>query len=115
MSKEVKGILRVFLNVDMRNGHDGLSKTAKENGIKTSDIEAGSYVIFINASSNKLKMYAAGEVIAYLRLPAGRKINMDVIRELPRVFDGRRINYQEALKTAVEAALVRKGKATYIV
>lgn len=104
-------LLRVFLNVDMRNGHDGLSLIAKDNAIKTSEIESGSYVVFINSQRTKLKMFAAGQVVAYLRMSQGRTINMNVIKELPSVFNGKQINYDVALKTAVETAMAKKASA----
>lgn len=106
------GILRVFLNVDMRNGHDGLSEIAAENDIKVSEIELGNYIVFVNNQRNKMKLYASNDVIAYTRLPAGRKIEMRVIKELPRVFNGRQINYDAALKLAVDKALSDKPTQT---
>jgi hypothetical protein len=105
-----QGILRCFLNVDLRNGHDGLAEIAKQNDIKATEIESGSYIVFINTQRTKLKMFAAGNVIAYLKMPQGDKINMNVIRELPTVFNGKSINYDKALKSAVEKAMNRKTK-----
>lgn len=109
-----QGILRVFINADLRAGHDGLSQLAKENGIKTSEIEPGSFLVFINTGKNKLKVYASNQVIAYLKLPNG-KINMNTIRELPKVFNGRSINYSEALKMAVEKQMREKGRTIRVV
>lgn len=108
------GILRVFINADLRAGHDGLSKLAKDNGLNTQQIEPGSFLVFINTAKDKLKVYASNQVIAYLRLPKG-KINMNTIRELPRVFNGSRINYSEALKIAVEKQMAEKGRAIRVV
>lgn len=109
------GILRVFLNVNLRAGHDGLTKLAKDHQVKTSDLEPGSYIVFINAAKNKLKLYAANEVIAYLRLGKGRSIDMNTIRELPYVFNGKFINYDAALKTAVEKQMVNKNKSIRVI
>lgn len=102
------GILQCFLNVDMRNAHDGLSVIAKKNGIDPEKIEPGSFIVFINSARTKLKVYASDQVVAYLRLESGRKLNMNVIRELPRVFNGRSIKYDEALKSVVESAISKK-------
>lgn len=107
--KEATGrVLQIFLNHDLRNGHDGLSGIAKEAGIDTRKLVPGQYVAFINAKKDKLKLYAANGVVAYLKLEAGRKIDERVIRELPRVFQGGRIDYDKALKEVVETALARK-------
>lgn len=108
-----QGIVQCFLNVDMRNGHDGLAAIAKDNGIKVNEIDSGSYLVFVNSQKTKLKLYAAGQVIAYLRMPSGNKINMNVIREIPTVFNGKSINYDQALKTAVEQAMEKKRKAVF--
>jgi hypothetical protein len=103
-------ILQCFLNVNMQNGHDGLADICKTNGIKVKEIEPGSYVVFINTARDKLKLYAAGQVLAYLRLEKGQKLNMQVIKELPRVFDGRQINYDLALKKVIEDMMAKKQK-----
>ncbi len=111
----MSGILRVFLNANLRSGHDGLTELAKEHGIKTDKIEPGSFVVFVNSQKNKIKVYAANDVIAYCRLPQGRVVNMNTIRELPHVFNGRAIDYDKALKLAVEKQLLIKTKSTIVI
>lgn len=103
-------IMRVFLNADLRAGHDGLSKLAKDNGVRTDQLEPGNYVIFINSKRNKLKMYAANQVIAYLRLKDNRSLDLRTIKHLPRVFNGKTINYDLALSTVLEAEMAKKQK-----
>lgn len=103
-------ILQVFMNANLRSGHDGLEKLAKDNGIKVRSLEPGQFVVFINTHKDKVKVFAASQVIAYCRLEKGRKIDMNVIREIPRVFlSNGRLDYEAALKEAVEQALARKG------
>lgn len=110
-----QGIIRVFLNVDMRNGHDGLATLAKEHQLKVSEIERGSFIVFVNAQKNKVKLYAANDTIAYLRMPRGSAFNLNVVRELPKVFNGRNINYTEGLKLAVEKQLIAKGSSIRVI
>lgn len=107
-------LLRVFINVDLRAGHEGLSILAKKHNIQTSKITPGNYVVFINTRRDKLKMYAADEVVAYLRLPAGRRISMYVIKELPHVFNGVTINYDRALAIAIDKQLLKSGKSLVV-
>lgn len=103
-------ILQVFLNADLRCGHDGLAQLAKKHGMNVAKIESGQFLIFINGQRSKVKIYAASNVIAYLKLDKGR-LNMDTIREIPRVFAAKgRMDYDEALKLAVEKSLSKRGK-----
>ena len=111
----MSGIIQCFLNVDMRNGHDGLTKLSKENGVITQKIEPGNFVVFVNSRRDKLKLFAANQVIAYLRMPAGRKIEMRVIKELPRVFNGKKIDYDQALSLALDKALREKQSALTVI
>lgn len=101
------GIIQCFLNTSMINGHDGLTAIAKKAGIKVSSITPGSYVVFVNAAQDRIKVFAANNVVAYVRLGRGRKVDLRVIREIPQVFSGASINYDEALEKVVTKALNR--------
>lgn len=62
----------MFLNMDLRNGHEGLTAIAKKNKVDIKTLESGEYIIFINSEMNRLKLYAQNDVIAYLKLPRGK-------------------------------------------
>lgn len=105
------GILQCFLDSDLRNGHDGLSSLAKKNGIQTSDLNPGEFVVFINTAKTKVKVYAARNTIVYLRMAKGERVNLNIIREIPRVFKGGMINYDSALGAAVIKQMATHRKA----
>lgn len=102
-------ILRVFLNADLRSGHDGLSALAKKSAIDVQTISNGEFLIFINTGRNKLKMFAANNVIAYLKLKNNERINMATIQKLPTVFNGGKIHYETALRDVIEKELEKRS------
>ena len=104
-------IVQCFFGADLRAGHEGLAKLARKHDLNVSTLAPGQYVIFINSHKDKLKLYAASNVIAYLRLERGRKIDLNAIREIPRVFQGRgRLDYDAALKEAITKAMTKTYK-----
>lgn len=97
-------ILRVFINVDMRNGHYGLGTLAKEHKINVTKLDPGNFVIFINARRTKMKAYGANEVLSYVRY--GERISLDAIRYLPMAFQAKqKFDYDAALALAVDDSL----------
>ena len=102
-------VLQVFLNADLRNGHEGLAELAKERGIDVTKLLPGQYVVFVNAGKDKLKLYAAANVLAYLKLTGGQKFDLRVIAHIPKAFNGSgKLDYDKSLKDAVEEALRRR-------
>lgn len=82
------GLIKVFYDTDLRGGHKVLSEVARQHKIHVSKLEPGHYVAFVNKEKSGVKVYAASDVIAYMK--AGRKdgITEDVIRQIPRAFLG---------------------------
>lgn len=102
--------LQIFLNADLRNGHEGLEILAKKEKIKISTLMPGEYVIFINSSKDKIKLYAAHNVIAYLKLPRG-KIDLRTISLIPQAFNASgRIDYDELLKEVIEREFSKRNR-----
>lgn len=98
-------LLQVFLNADLRCSHDGLTSLAKKEKVDVSQLTPGEYVIFINSGKNRIKLFAANNVLAYLRLPQG-KIDMRTISLIPRAFEAsRKINYDEKLREVLTKEL----------
>lgn len=103
-------LLRVFLNADMRYGHRGLKKLAKDAGIDVSEITPGDFVIFLNTEKNRIKLYGANNVVAYLALDQG-KIDMRTVALIPRAFKASgKIDYDASLKDVVMNELRRSKK-----
>lgn len=105
-------VIHVFLNSDMRNGHEGLALTARQNKIDIAQLQPGQYLVFINSKKDRLKVYAAFGVVAYLRLPSGQTLNMESIRLIPRAFNGGiNLDYDKALRETLEEALQRRNRS----
>lgn len=104
-------VLQCFLNADLRCGHNGLSALSRQNGIDITKLRPGQYVLFINSKKDKLKLYACNNVLAYLRLPAGGRLNMAAIQLIPRAFQNTgRIDYDKALREVLLTALARQRR-----
>lgn len=109
-------IKRVFLNVSMINRFDGLQRIAKQAGVKMKDMDEGSYLVFVNHDRDKIAMLVgpqvegSSQIMAYTRLGRGRKVDLRIIAEIPKAFDGKSLNYNKALSLAVDEAFKRKKK-----
>lgn len=102
--------LQIFLNADFRNVHEGLAAIAKKNKLDVEKLESGEYLIFVNTAKDRLKLYAANNVVAYLKMKSG-KIDLRTIQLIPQAFNGSgRIDYDAALKEVIERELGRKKK-----
>lgn len=104
-------VLQCFLNADLRSGHNGLGTLCRKNGISVNDLVPGQYVVFVNSAKDRIKVYAANNIIAYMKLPRGDRVDLRVVQAIPRSFrGGGNINYDAALKESVTAALARKKR-----
>lgn len=97
-------ILRCFVNADLRNGHQGLATLAKQERINVDELAPGQYLVFINTARNKMKVYTANSIVAYLRLNRGH-IDLATISKIPQSFQGGDIHYDEALKSRLTEIL----------
>lgn len=108
-------IKQAFLNVSMGNRFDGLCNIAKKAGIKLSELTPDSYLVFINAGRDKIAMLVGPQIsgrkqtMAYVKLEKGRKIDLRVIQEIPKAFDGNSLNYDKALGLAIDKALAKSS------
>ena len=66
-----------------------------------SALAAGEYLVFVNRARDKVKMFASGNVVAYLRMDKG-KLDPRVIQYLPRHFNGVKINYDGAMRDVLK-------------
>lgn len=112
----MSSIKRIFLNVSMVNRIDGLRKIAKDAGVKLSEMQPGDYLFYVNGDRNKIAALVGSQndkssaIMAYSKLSSGQKLNMMAIRNIPRFFDGRQLNYDKALEAAVDQALKDKAR-----
>ncbi len=95
-------IIRFFPNTDLRCGHDGLAKIAKEQKVSVTKLEKGEYVLFVNKSLTAAKLFVPGNIIAYLRMPGNQKIDPRTIALIPKFFNGSKISYDDALSEVLK-------------
>jgi len=105
-------IIHLFQNVDLRCQHDGLGKICLDKKINPKKLSPGEYAVFTNNSKDRVKLFAAHNVIAYLRLyPGEGKIDPRTIQYIPKAFESTgKIDYDKALKEFVTSNLIKKKK-----
>ncbi len=69
-------VIQIFHNVNMVKSHRGLKALAHDFDIDLESLERGQYVAFLNRARNKVKLYATGNIYAYLPLPDPRGMVM---------------------------------------
>lgn len=95
-------ILRVIFDSDMRCSHDGLRKIALKLKVKVDDLTKGEFIVFINTKQTMLKIFAAGNTIAFFKTPDGKRMNMNVIPLIPTYFNGEEFKYDKAVEALVK-------------
>ena len=89
----------------MRGQHAALSDMALKNNIRVSNLSSGEYVVFVNRKKDRIKVFAANNIIAYHKSVEGR-IDMGTIALIPKAFEGSgNLNYNKALKKRLELKL----------
>ncbi len=105
-------LIRYFADTDLRQGHPKLAAIAKANKIDVNML-THEFLVFTNKARTGLKLYAPGNVIAYLKMPyldgKRQKINLNVIKDLPNFFNGTSLNYEGALKKKLEKDFMVRG------
>lgn len=99
--------VNVFLGVDLRLGHDGLSAYAATRKVKMTELRPGEAVVFINTKRTYMKSYSWNKVLSSVRsVDINRPIDIDVMDYLAQAFnkDGT-MDYPKALKMALETKL----------
>ena len=91
-------IIRCVFNADLRCSHEGLSEMLKlDFNIDTAKLSDGEYAICVNSAKTIVKIYAGGNTIAHYKSPRGR-IDMRTLALIPKHFNGRALNYEDALE-----------------
>lgn len=95
-------IAYMISDVNMNNGHPGLTKIAKTTlRLDVEQLKVGELVIFINRAFTAFKLYAANNVVCHYRHPKGYLLNYDAMRLVPQFFDGVDTGYESAIAKAI--------------
>lgn len=87
-------IAEVFFDINLGMGHRGLAELSKNSN-------AG-YIVFINRKKSAFKVLSTKNVVAYFKPDSG-KIDLNMIRDLPKYFDKGMSGYNQTLKKHLEA------------
>lgn len=82
-------LVQLFFNINMGKSHGGLKLVAKEYDLDLETLIPGQYVGFLNRKRTKLKLFTAGNIFAYLALPEDQQVTMEIIAQIPQVFQSR--------------------------
>ena len=88
-------LIKVFNDIDLRCGHKGLSKIAREHNISISKLKKGEFVAFLNNTSTGVKLLTTNNILVYLKAEKGVEIDISIIKALPTFFNGTEFSYHE--------------------
>lgn len=91
-------IIRFFPDADLRAGHEGLKAHARDHKVDAENLKAGEFLVFCNRRQTGVKIYAPGNVVAYLKSPGDYRLDLRTIILIPRFFNGTYFDYNSALK-----------------
>lgn len=101
-------VIRMFLDVDMRNQHSGLINLAASKKVNLRELARGEHVVFINNPCNRVKVFSHGNILTYLWREKGR-IDIQAFSEIAGAFnDDGSINFDKALKDSLIKRLEKK-------
>ncbi len=86
-------LIRFVADADLRQGYDGLNKK-----VPLSNLGKGEFVAFVNRRQDKVKLCTGSDMVAYLRLKSGQRVDPRVIQFLPEFFNGTNIEYDKAVE-----------------
>ena len=95
-------VVRYFPDTHLGNGHEGLAEIARKHDVNVNRLDFGEFVIFVNKKQTALKLFAPGNIVAYLKMPGSARLNPKVIAMIPRFFNGTEIDYTRALKEVIK-------------
>lgn len=99
--------VNVFVGVDMRGQHGGLSKLAKSKGIDLRNLGVGEAVVFISRDRMRIKTVSYNGVLAYIKAAdPKRPFDLSSINEFAKAFrPNGTMDYDKALKARLTKTL----------
>lgn len=95
-------IAKLFLDVSMCLGHDGLIDIAKKARVNVNELAEGDLLMFINRKGTRLKVLGAqGAVLGYLRMPGNRPLMLEALQYIPQTFGAEGFSYDKACQFAL--------------
>lgn len=95
-------VLHAFYNVSMHFQHSGLTELISQSTGKDW-LARGEVALFLNSSWEACKVLTASGILAYKRVPQGRRITLEDIKQIPVHFGGARLSFEPALEERIKA------------
>ena len=93
-------ITRVFFDVNMGLGFDGLNKILKKSKTK---LDADATIFFLNRRMNKFKLFRGQEFLVYYRHKS--RIPLNALILLPSAFGGSQTEMDQAIRKSLMSKL----------
>lgn len=108
--KDGPRVVRYVSGVHMGLSFRGLKKVAHKLRLDLDTLDSGEFVIFMNGKMTAFKMLAPNNVMVYYRHPKEHRIDPRVITLLPKVFDGRELDMDGALREVIQKDFAKYGR-----
>jgi hypothetical protein len=101
--RSTNSLIRYIARVYLGYGHDGLRKVAKDHGIDIDRLDQGEFVAFANNAQTAVKVFAPGNIVAYLKMPGERKLTPEIIASIPTMFNGDGFKFSNKVKMTMRS------------
>lgn len=99
--------VHVFLDADLRCGHDGLLMLAAKKQVMIQTLAPGSVALFFNVSKNKAKALCGNGLLSYARFEGG--ITIDALNIFPDAArPGEKLQFSVSVRRQIMKALGEK-------
>lgn len=103
------GIARVFFDVSMANNFDGLREVMRKAKLNPDRMKSDEFTIFVNRRQNAFKLFVGTNYLVYHK-NGNRRFPLEAIQYFPRHFDGKAIDFDRAVETALMKKLLVYSK-----
>jgi len=101
-------IARVFLDVNMGLGFQGLERIMNEAKIKKSTLSDKSFIVFVNRRATKFKLLVGSTYLVYFN-NGDKRFPLEALSNLPLAFEGNKFNFNKAIERTIRQKLETKS------
>lgn len=98
-------IARVYLDVSMALGFNGLTEVLKKTKVDINTLPSGKFTVFVNRKHTAFKLLVGKNILIYHN-NQGRKFPLEALTEIPNFFDGTTLKFSHAIKKTVIDKLI---------
>lgn len=93
-------IARVFFDVDLRCGFEGLQKVLKDHDIEAATIRPDDVIVFMNRATTAFKVLTASKYLVYFK-NGSRRVPLNAFQFLPEAFGGNGFDFNRSIKRSI--------------